>query len=158
MSFLVKSRKKLLKGGFMCNSKLLCIVVFLTFAFFVMVSQVCAQEVEQIGGPYTVDDSTVLLLHFEGNFTNASTLSGDGQPYGSSQFFAVSAQTGLGQCYYLENDAATDSSHLIVADCDALDLYGDWTIEAWFNILTYGTSSEDHRWVPVIMWLSLIHI
>jgi hypothetical protein len=33
-------------------------------------------EGNDIGGPYRVDENTVLLMHFDGDLTNQSTLSG----------------------------------------------------------------------------------
>ncbi|NIT60225.1 MAG: hypothetical protein GWN00_29665, partial [Aliifodinibius sp.] len=81
-------------------------------------------QVEPIGGPYTADASTVVLLHFDNDYTNESALTANGVPQGNSQFFPVSALPGLNQCLYLENDAITDSSYVTIADDDDLDLSG----------------------------------
>ncbi|KAA3662023.1 MAG: T9SS C-terminal target domain-containing protein [Calditrichaeota bacterium] len=110
------------------------------------------QEVEPIGGPYAADSATVVLLHFDDSYVNESDLAEDATPHGASQFFAVSALTGLNQSLYLQNDAATDSSFLTIADNDNLDLADDWTMEAWFNVQTFGTDNSDHRFAPVIFW------
>ncbi len=109
-------------------------------------------QVEPIGGPYTADASTVVLLHFDNDYTNESALTANGVPQGNSQFFPVSALPGLNQCLYLENDAITDSSYVTIADDDDLDLSGDWTMEAWFNVQTFGTDPNDHRFAPVVFW------
>lgn len=100
---------------------------------------------EQIGGPYTVDDNTLLLLHFDGDLTNESSYSDDGVGHGNFSFFP---RPDFGQCLRFDNDALTDSSYVTVPDNDNLDLTGSWTIEGWINIFTFGQSSSDHRWVP----------
>ncbi|MFA3783308.1 LamG-like jellyroll fold domain-containing protein [Melioribacteraceae bacterium 4301-Me] len=102
---------------------------------------------EQIGGPYTPDSNTVLLLHFDGNLKNESQFSADGIGHGKLTFLS-NAALGLGQCLRINNDAVTDSSYVSVPDTPALNLKGDWTIEGWMNVFTYGTSSSDWRWVP----------
>lgn len=103
---------------------------------------------EEIGGPYTVDENTVLLLHFDGNLNNESSFSEDGIGHGNYTFFPVSVYTELSQSLRFDNDAISDSSYVTVPDTSYLDLTGDWTIEGWINVFTYGESSGDHRWVP----------
>ena len=53
----------------------------------------------QIGGPYTVDDNTMLLMHFDGDLTNESLLSADGEFHGdaSNFYFLANSNTDLGQ-------------------------------------------------------------
>ncbi len=102
---------------------------------------------EQIGGPYTPDSNTVLLMHFDGNLQNESQFSADGVGYGKLTYLS-NAALGLGQCLRINNDAISDSSYVSVADTAALNLKGNWTIEGWMNVFTYGTSSSDWRWVP----------
>ena len=103
---------------------------------------------EPIGGPYTTDANTVLLLHLDGNFTNESSFSDDAIGHGNFVFFPASADASLDQSLRLDNDAEGDSSHATVADNDNLDLTGDWTIEGWINVFTFGAGAEDWRWVP----------
>jgi len=102
---------------------------------------------DPIGGPYEPDSATVLLLHFNGDLTNESSVSADAQSNGNIAFIGQSP-IGDGQSIYLDNDSPTDSSFVAVADTPALDLTGSWTIEAWVNIFTYGETSDDHRWQP----------
>jgi hypothetical protein len=117
------------------------------FSFVVLLcfwgNNVLAQE--QIGGPYTVDDNTVLLMHFDGNLTNESTMSDDGVGHGNYSFFP---RADFSQCLRFDNDALSDSSYVTVPDNDNLDMTGSWTIEGWINVFTFGQSSSDHRWVP----------
>jgi hypothetical protein len=121
-------------------------------ALFGTASSTWAQVVEPLGGPYTVDANTMLLLQFDDDFSNATDRSGDAIAHGNAMLIEQSARPTLGGSLYLKNDARSDSSWVEIPDSDALDLAGDWTIELWFQVLTYGTSNEDHRWVPVLMW------
>ncbi|HFE64677.1 MAG TPA: T9SS type A sorting domain-containing protein [Caldithrix sp.] len=104
----------------------------------------------QIGGPYTPDAHTMLLMHFDGDLSNVSTYSEDGQFHGDlvNFFFLPNVVTGMGQCLRIDNDSQSDSAYVTVADTQYLDLTGNWTIEGWINIFTFGTGSSDWRWVP----------
>ncbi|MCI0512618.1 LamG domain-containing protein, partial [candidate division KSB1 bacterium] len=104
----------------------------------------------QVGGPYTADDHTMLLLHFDGDLKNASPLTTDGEFHGdlSNFYFLNNSVTNLNKCLRIDNDSQSDSAFVTVADAPALDLTGDWTIEGWINIFTFGEGSDDWRWVP----------
>lgn len=102
---------------------------------------------EQIGGPYTVDENTMLLLHFDNDLTNESDKSADGVAHGVT-YYIPNNVSGLNQALRIDNDSNTDSSFVTVADTSFLDLTGDWTIEGWINIFTFGEGSSDWRWVP----------
>lgn len=131
----------------------------------VMVIGLCASrafaQLEQVGGPYTVDTNTVLLLHFDGNLTNAAAAQGKTAaaaiPHSTNipskiSYISQSAPlSGLGQAIRLDNSSINDSTYLTVADTAALDLTGSWTIEAWANIFTFGSGSSDYRWVPRVV-------
>ncbi len=103
-----------------------------------------------VGGPYTPDDNTMLLLHFDGDYTNASQFSKDAVANGdaSNFFFFSNPVPGMGQCLRIQNDSKSDSAFVTVADTTYLDLTNDWTIEGWINIFTFGVGSSDWRWVP----------
>ncbi len=102
---------------------------------------------ETIGGPYIADEHTMLLLHFDDDLSNASSFSNGGVGHGDLSYIANPVE-GLGQCLYLNNDAQSDSSYVTVPDTSYLDLTGDWTIEGWINIFTFGETADDWRWVP----------
>lgn len=118
-------------------------------------------QLEEIGGPYTVDDHTVLLLHFDGNLTNSAAATGktaaEAIPHSTNIPGKISyvSQTGslspLGQAIRIDNSSINDSTYLTVADTAALDMTGSWTIEAWANIFTFGSGSSDYRWVPRVV-------
>lgn len=103
---------------------------------------------EPIGGPYAADTNTVLLLHFDDNLNNESSLSDSGVGHGTYYYLPSPLGTGMNKCVRFKNDAISDSSYVTVADNPNLDLTGDWTIEGWINVFTFGTTSGDHRWVP----------
>ncbi len=44
---------------------------------------------QRIGGPYTADSATVLLLHLDGNLNNAADLAGDANAYGNVSFLEM---------------------------------------------------------------------
>lgn len=119
--------------------------VFIMIIFWASLGILHAQD--QIGGPYTADEHTVLLMHFDGNLINESDNSADGVEHGTL-YYIPNNLPGLGQCLRIDNSSITDSSRVTVADTAALDLDGDWTIEGWINIFTFGEGGEDWRWVP----------
>ncbi len=96
--------------------------------------------------------NTVLLLHFDGNLNNESTLSDDAvlhkKGVNNQTGFFPSDISGMGQVIYLDNDSKSDSSYVTVADKANLDLTGDWTIEGWMQVYTFGDVAGDYRWVP----------
>src|SRR5512139_3037507 len=116
-------------------------------------------QLEAVGGPYTPDANTVLLLHFDGDLTNAaSSIAGtpaaavkNGTNPDKIYFLTNTGVPELGQCVRLDNGASVDSTFLTVEDHDAFDLTGSWTIEAWANIFSFGDNSQDYRWVPRVV-------
>ena len=123
---------------------------FNTFLFFIIFTIVAFGSLfaqPQIGGPYEADSATVVLLHFNGNLVNESDLSADGDGHGSLYYIPNNVE-GLGQCLRIDNDSEFDSSYVTIADTAALDLTGDWTLEGWINVFTFGEGSSDWRWVP----------
>ncbi len=125
------------------------LVIFSMF-FLLGVFNLYAQET--IGGPYTPDSHTMMLLHFDGDLSNASSFSANAVGHTNAVnglfYLPNSFDTDLGQVLGLTNDAQSDSSYVTVADTASLDLTGDWTIEGWINIFTFGQTSGDWRWVP----------
>lgn len=137
---------------------------FVSFVAVALLSLLCAgslsaQALEPIGGPYTVDAATVVLLHFDSSFVNAAAATGQtaalAVPHATTpskiSFFPTSAYTELGKSLRIDNSANTDSAYVTLADTAALDLTGSWTIEAWANIFTFGADAFDWRWVPRVV-------
>jgi hypothetical protein len=88
------------------------------------------------GGPYTSDDNTMLLLHFNGGLVNNSLLSDDGVPNGNTISYSSDVPSNLGHCLNLDG-----SSYITIPHNENLDLTGDWTIEAWIKITAYPTNT-----------------
>ena len=130
----------------------LCISVFL----FSTAGLLVAAD-DPVAGPHTVDDNTVLLIHFDDNLTNEGT-SGDGTAHGTVTYVAGK----FGNAAYLQNGAVIDSiiaatdttaadtilkngfmSWISVEDHDDLD-FGDgddFTVEGWFKFAEANTYS-----------------
>lgn len=96
---------------------------------------------QEIGGPYTTDANTVLLMHFDGNLTNNSSLSSDGVLHGSGISFISNTLPDLGQCLKINNSDASNKSYISIPHNEALNLSQSWTIEAWFYLNTIRTNS-----------------
>ncbi len=86
-----------------------------------------------IGGPYLMDKNTVTLLHFDNSLGNRSNLSQNafGDTANIAQVSGLPAD--LGNCI-------STASPIMVPHCDALNLTGDWTIEAWVKLTSYTAS------------------
>ena len=120
-------------------------LVFLLFGTNISV----AQYVDFLN-PFTVDEHTVLLMHFDGDLTNVSTLSEDGEAEGRINF--IPGLPNLGQAVWIDNDAPSiDTSMVVVSHSDALNLKTSFTIEGWSNNITFdggsGTARSYHPWV-----------
>ena len=112
-----------------------------------------AEVSAQLTMPATPDDNTMLLLSFENNLEDRSGKEHSVTPHGKEPVYpGTSATEHLGTSLYLTNDAASDSTYLQVMDSDHLDLPDDYTVELWFNIVTYGTDNSDHRFFPSMIW------
>lgn len=54
-------------------------------------------QAEDFLQPYSIDDNTVLLLHFDGDTTNASEKSGDAEAHGNTMFITHDEMTSFNQ-------------------------------------------------------------
>jgi len=90
---------------------------------------------DPVGGPYTPDKNTVVLLHFNGNLKNESDLTPDADGYADAIEYNAGPSSGFG-------DAIKTASPLSITDCPALDLTGNWTIEAWVYIESFTTENS----------------
>lgn len=90
------------------------------------------------GGPYTVDDNTVLLLHFEGDLINQSPLAGDGVMPENGIICSSNSPSNIGQCLKLDG-----SSYITIPHHANLNLAEDWSIEAWIKLEEYRDYPND---------------
>ncbi|MHB1686753.1 MAG: LamG-like jellyroll fold domain-containing protein [Ignavibacteriaceae bacterium] len=124
-------------------------VLSVLMSIFLIASLTYAQA--QIGGPYTPDSNTVLLLHFSGNFKDSAGVCRDGQPQGKISFITNTDMPEFGQSAFFNNDARSDSSFLVIPDTSALSLQGDWTLEGWVNFLSFGETTDSWNWRPMLI-------
>ncbi|MBD3287694.1 T9SS type A sorting domain-containing protein [candidate division KSB1 bacterium] len=130
-------------------SKTQIVISICIMIFFFGTNSLVAQYVD-ILNPFTVDDNTVLLMHFDGDLNNESTLSEDGEAEGRINF--IPGLPNLGQAVWIDNDAPdVDTSMVVVAHSEALNLKTSFTIEGWSNNITFdgggGTARSYHPWV-----------
>lgn len=118
-----------------------------TILLFVFSLNLSAQE--DFLNPYTPDEHTVLLLHFENDLTDASDSTAGGIAQGLLSY--VPGLQNLGNCLYFNNGAITNYSKVIVPDTAALDLTGSFTLETWVYFLTFGEGWGDWRGAPRLM-------
>ncbi len=81
------------------------------------------------GGPYLVDNNTLVLLHFENSLTNSSSICDDGVLHGKEISYSNSVSSSLGKSLRLK-----DQSFISIPHHEALNLTDDWTIELWFYL------------------------
>ena len=122
----------------------------LALGIFLATSEAKPQQTEPIGGPYEADSATVLLMHFNQSFQNASEFYEIGEPrtYGNISFLQMQGAGDLGYQVQFDNDSPDDKSHIQIPDTTALDLQGSWTMEMWVNVFTFGTTQDDWRRQP----------
>ncbi|GEM_PF-2756557 len=97
---------------------------------------------QRIGGPYEADSSTVLLLHFNGDYQNEVDATADPRPHGNTSFEKLDSAGVFGQQLRLDNDSPADKSHLQVPDTSTLDLTGSWTMEAWVLFFSFCPTQD----------------
>ncbi|MBT3800367.1 MAG: T9SS type A sorting domain-containing protein [Bacteroidetes bacterium] len=114
---------------------LLFIIVFLNLS---------AQE---NGGPYTPDNNTVLLMHFENNANNSASVGNNGIIHGSG----ISYETSLsnhGKCIRIDNSTSSKQSWIEVPFYNDLNFSTGFAIECWFKINSWG---QNHTEYPIIL-------
>ncbi len=99
-----------------------------------------------VGGPYILDENTLLLWQAEGNFYNQSNLTGEISSTNGTVSFSDNPVEGLGKSAYLDN--SNGSPYLIVPHTSALNLTEDWTIELWFKTVDYNQGLQYFIWKP----------
>jgi hypothetical protein len=119
-------------------------------AAFALILSVPAATAQQVGGPYTVDDSTIVLMHLDGDLANQSDSTEDGTGFGNLSHGESTGLDGLGlgQQLLLDNDQRADSSYVSVPHASALSLSGSYTVEGWVRVDAFA---EDHRQNPVAL-------
>jgi len=107
-------------------------------------------EIKSIGGPYEVDDHTILLLHFENDLTNTSEKSSDGVMHGNNISYTSSVNSALGQCIGFNNSNSSNKNFITIPYSSALSLSNNWTIELWLYIESWDMSHNNWP-VPFVL-------
>ncbi len=133
----------------MSSRNLQLIVALTVISFWVMKSP--AQQLDDPSKPYDLDEHTVVLLHLDNDYQNASNKTDAVIPHGNLMLMKATDldfPARFGNALYLDNDAASDSSYLEIPDTDALDLDSSWTLEGWINLLSIGVAWGDWNLNP----------
>ena len=110
------------------------ILAFLTVTF------IYAQET---GGPYTADENTVMLMHFDGNITNSASVGYNGIAHGSGVSYDTDGVHG--QCLRLNNSVSDKQSWIEVPFYDELNIVDGFAAECWFKINSWGETTDGVR-------------
>lgn len=86
-----------------------------------------------MGGPYLFDKNTVALLHFDNDLSNRSNQSGNALGQTGNIGTTTNLPADLGNCI-------STASPIMIPHSAALNLTGDWTIEAWVKFTSFGNS------------------
>lgn len=99
------------------------------------------------GGPYIKDAGTVLLMHFENDYVNVSSLSNSGTPNTSAVSFVPSGLNDLNKALKVDNSQGR--ACITVPDYPGINLTGNWTIEFWFCTNRVGAGNYAY---PVLLY------
>lgn len=84
-------------------------------------------------GPYTSDEHTVLLMHFENNLENTTALTANGSLIGQSATYDNDSPIQAGKSFKI-----MDNNYISVPHSANLNLSDDWTIEAWIKLNSFN--------------------
>lgn len=100
---------------------------------------------QENGGPYTPDENSVLLMHFDNSTDNAVSSGNDGIIHGTG----VSFETGIhGESLRLDNSSALNQSWIEVPFYDELSFSDEFSVECWFKINSWG---EEQNRFPILI-------
>lgn len=98
---------------------------------------------QENGGPYTTDENTVLLLHFNGDLTNSAAVGGNGVAHGTGVSYLSDGIHGT--CIRLDNSTPEKQSWIEVPFYDELNSSEEFSVECWFKINSWGENRSGIR-------------
>jgi Carbohydrate family 9 binding domain-like/Concanavalin A-like lectin/glucanases superfamily/Secretion system C-terminal sorting domain/Bacterial Ig domain len=99
--------------------------------------------------PYTIDENTILLMHFDGNL-NEEASNYAVVNHGIAKSYINNPIVSLGDAIYFDNSIQSNNSFISVPYSDNLSLSNNWTIDFWFNIDEWD--QNHNKWpVPIIL-------
>lgn len=93
-----------------------------------------------IGGPYAVDENTLALYHFDTDYVNSANVQVYSNPFNSTSFIS-NDENKTDYALRIDNTNSSVSSCVVLPHDNPLSLTGDWTIEFWFKINSWGGKS-----------------
>jgi len=117
-------------------------LILLILLMFTFANILFAQET---GGPYSHDENTVLLMHFDADAINSANVGNNGIIHGSG----ITYESGIhGQALRLNNSTADKQLWIEVSFYDELNFSNEFSVECWFKINSWG---DEHTKYPVIL-------
>lgn len=94
---------------------------------------------QQTGGPYTSDENTILLMHFNNDLIHSGAYTGNIINWGKTPVYN-SSLTNLDQAFRIDNASGSDQC-LLIEPTSELHLGNHWSIELWVKSNSYGSSA-----------------
>jgi len=104
---------------------------------------------QTIINPYTTDENTVLLMHFDGNL-NEEAASYSVNDFGIAKTYINGPIASLGNAIYFDNSNSANNSYITVPYSSALSMSNNWTVEFWIKINSWD--QNHNKWpVPILL-------
>lgn len=94
---------------------------------------------QETGGPYTSDENTILLMHFNNNLSFEGAYTGNITNWGKTPVYDHSLN-GLDQAFRIDNASGSDQC-LLIEPTSELHLGNHWSIEFWVKSNSYGSGA-----------------
>jgi hypothetical protein len=111
---------------------------------------------QENGGPYVADESTVLLMHFEDDATNAAAVGNSGIAHGTGVSYETS-DGGHGKVLRLDNSTFDQHSWIEIPFYDDLNFTEEFSIECWFKLNSWGENPTGNRSLFKKEWQDGMH-
>ncbi|MCF8414162.1 MAG: C10 family peptidase, partial [Melioribacteraceae bacterium] len=107
------------------------------------------QNKKSFGGPYSKDENTILLMHFDNNYNYSSIASNSiAKDHGAGLSFEESHRIDLSSCLRIDN-SRNDGTSVSVTHFDDLNLGENWTIEMWVKVNVFGSGTTSFPFILV---------
>ncbi|VBB44846.1 exported hypothetical protein [uncultured Paludibacter sp.] len=93
-----------------------------------------------LGGPYPVDENTLALYHFDNDYFNSVSTQTYAYSFNTTDFISNN-ENKMDYALRIDNTNSDISSCVVLPYENPLSLIGDWTIEFWFKINSWGGTS-----------------
>lgn len=99
-----------------------------------------------IGGPYAADVNTLALYHFDYDFYNTANNLTFANPFNTTNFISNN-ENKMDFALRIDNTNVSVSSCVVLPHENPLSLTGDWTIEFWFKINSWGGTTTAYPYL-----------